>query len=177
MENTTEINYDALIKEQKNTKPAIEDVIGLFLEGEKLKNALDFIAFLRGNNMNPRWHSANSWRVTGKKSKGICRIDLGGNKHAWHRHFTVGDWQISDLEGLEREYLEAFVSCDEIKAFVRANVKPCNRCCGCGPRDRMYAGKQFDECCGLIIKNPDAKGLEIVQKLVEANRRYTYENA
>ena len=127
--------------------------------------------------MNPRWHSANSWRVTGKKSKGICNIVLGGTKNAWHKHFGVGDWQIGDLEGLERKYLEAFVSNDEIKEFVWANVRPCVKCCSCGPRKRVYAGKQFDECCGFIVKNPDAVGLEIVKILVDANRSYTYANA
>jgi len=29
----------------------------------------------------------------------------------------------------------------------------------------------------LSIKNPDAKGVELAKKLVEANKRYIYENA
>jgi len=175
--NKAEINYDELIKSQKNTKPIIEDIVGLFLEGDKLKNALDFIAFLRENNMNPRWHSANSWRVTGKKSKGICRIDLGGNKHAWHSHFTIGDWQISDLEGLERKYLEPYIADDKISAFVWENVKPCRKCCTCGPRWRSYAGKEFTDCCGFVIVNPGPKELEIAQILVQANKAHIYANA
>ena len=170
-------NY-ALIEEQKKTKPNIEDVIGDFLEGDALRNAMDFIAFLRENNMNPRWSSANAWRVTGKKSKPICKINLGGAKGAWMNYMKAGDWQICELEGLERKYLDEFISCDEMKEFVWANVKPCDRCCSCGPRrNRTYAGKQFDECCGLNIKNPDAKGLELVKKLVEANKRHIYANA
>jgi len=93
MNNTSEINYENLIKEQKTTKPIIEDIIGKFLTGDKLRNAMDFIAFLRTNNMNPRWHSANSWRVAGKKGEGVCRIDLGGTKNAWHKHFGVVECQ------------------------------------------------------------------------------------
>jgi hypothetical protein len=108
MNNAIEINYDELIKEQKTTKPVIEDIIGKFLKGDALRNAMDFIAFLRENKMNPRWHSANSWRVSGKKGKGVCRIDLGGLKHAWMQHIKIGDWQISDLEGLERKHLDEF---------------------------------------------------------------------
>jgi len=55
------IDYVALIKEQRATKPLIEDVVGSFLEGDTLQNAMDFIKFLRENNMNPRWVSGNSW--------------------------------------------------------------------------------------------------------------------
>ena len=54
------VNHDELILQQKTTKPVIEDVIGQFLEGDTLGNAMEFIAFLRENGMNPRWASANS---------------------------------------------------------------------------------------------------------------------
>jgi len=157
------------IASQKDTKPVIEDVIGLFLEGDTLKIAMDFIAFLRENDMNLRWHSANNWDVTGKKAKGI-NIVLGGTKRAWHSHLAIGDWQIG-VSGLENKSLDELNFCDEMKAFVWDNVKPCERCCSCGPRRRTYAGKQFDESCGLNIKNPDAKGLEMTQKLILARRR------
>jgi len=174
----TEINYDELIKTQKNTKPAIEDILELFLEGDRLKNALNFVAYLRENNMNPRWCAANSWRVTGKKSKPICRIDLGGTKHIWTSHFGIGDWQISELEGLERKYLDDFVSDNEVSTFVWDNIKPCQKCSDkCGNRHRTYAGKDFAHCCGFVIKNPEPKGLDIAKKLVEANKNHIYANA
>lgn len=162
-----EINYDELITSQKSTKPAIDDIIGLFLEGDNLKIAKDFIAFLRENDMNLRWHSANNWDVTGKKAKGIS-IVLGGTKRPWHKHLAVGDWQIG-VNGLENKPLDSF--CNEMKTFVIDNVKPCSRCCSCGPRSRTYAGKQLDEICGLNIKNPDAKGLELTQKVLLARRQ------
>ena len=169
-------NYD-VINEQKNTKPNIKDVIGNFLEGDALKNAMNFVTFLMDNDMTPRWSSANAWRVVGKKSKSICKINLGGAKGAWMNYMRVGDWQIIELEGLDRKYLDEFISCDEMKDFVWANIKSCTRCCSCGPRNRTYVGKQFDECCGLSIKNPDAKGVELAKKLVEANKRFIYANA
>lgn len=171
-----ENDVERLIKEQKNTKPNIEDVVGDFLEGETLKNAMEFIAFLRDNNMNPRWSSANGWRVTGKKSKPICYIQLGGTKYAWMSYLKVGDWVIGELEGFERKYLDEFISCDEMKEFVWANIKPCNRCSSCGPRSGTYIGKAYGECCGLRIINPDAKGVELAKKLVEANKRFIYTN-
>lgn len=160
------------IEAQKNTKPDIEDVIGDFLEGDALQSAMDFVAFLRANNMKPRWSSANNWRVTGKKSKPICSICLGGAKGAWMRYLNPGDWSILSLEGMGRQYLDVFAACDEMKAFVWAGVKPCTRCCSCGPRSRTYIGKDFDECCGLNIKNPNGRELELAKKIVIANRQY-----
>jgi hypothetical protein len=173
---SNEVIY-ALIAEQKNTKPNIEDVASDFLEGEALKNVLDFAAWLRENNMNPRWSSAQSWRITGKKSKPICKINLGGAKGAWVGHMKAGDWQICELESMGREYLEEFNSCDEMKKLVWANVKTCNKCSSCGPRCWTYFGKQFDECCALLIKNPNAHELKLAKKLVEANKRFIYDNA
>lgn len=167
-----------LLEEQKKTKPQIEEIIGGFLDGDELKNAMDFVAFLRANNMNPRWSSTNSWRVTGKRSKEICNIQLGGAKGAWMSYLKTGDWVIGGLESVGREYLDAFIPFDEIRAFIWASIKPCTRCCSCGPRlNRVYAGKEVDECCGIRMVNPDAKRLEYVKKIVEANRRSVIENA
>ena len=115
--------------------------------------------------------------ITGKKSKPICGISLGGAKGAWNSHKKVGDWSILALEGLGQQYLDEFISCDEMKEFIWANVKSCTRCSCCGPRNRTYAGKIFVECCGLNIKNPDAKGVELAKKIVEANKRFISDNA
>jgi len=169
------LDYNELIKSQKNTKPVIEDIIGLFLEGDKLANAMDFIAFLRENNMNPRWASANSWRVTAK-NKPVCRIDLGGLPHKWMNHFTIGDWQISELDSVEQKYLAAFVGNETMQPFVWENVMMCRRCSKCGPRTRTYAGKLFEQCCGLRVLNPDAPALIKAKELVLENKRWLVEN-
>ena len=166
-----------LIEEQRNTKPLFEDAAVNFLEGDRLKNALDFAAFLRENGINPRWASGNAWRATGKKSKPICRIDLGGLPHKHLRPLQVGDWQINELEGLARKHFDEFIDCDEMKEFIWANIRLCNRCYSCGPRRWTYAGKEFTQCCGMRIINPDAKGLEFAKKIVLANKRFIYENA
>lgn len=165
------IDYTELIKSQKLTKPAIDDIIGLFLERERLELAQNFLAFLREHGINTRWASANKW-MAGT----ACEIQLGGNKMAAGRtHFGVGDWHIAGLEGkkgIEREYLQQFIGDDEVVSFVHANIKACTRCASCGPRAIEYAGKMFDECCLFVILNPDAKGLEITKQLVLANKLY-----
>lgn len=173
-----EMAANALPDAQKKTKPMIEEILGSFLEGDALQSAMDFVAFLRASNMNPRWSSTNSWRVTGKRSKEICNIQLGGAKGAWMAYLKAGDWVIGGLESMGREYLDAFIASDAIKGFIWASVKPCTRCCSCGPRrGRAYAGKAIGECCGLRIVNPDTTSLEYAKKIVEANRRHISENA
>jgi hypothetical protein len=170
-------DIQALIAEQKQTKPTFEDVAASFLKGDVLRNALDFAEWLRENGMNPRWSSAQSWRVTGKKSKPICKINLGGAKHAWVGHLEAGDWQICELESMGRDYMDEFISCNEMKELIWKNVKSCNKCSVCGPRCWTYFGKQFDDCCALLIKNPDARELELAKKLVEVNKQHIYDNA
>lgn len=168
----------ALLAEQKKTKPAFEDAAGDFLDGDALENALDFVAFLRANGMNPRWSSTNQWRVTGKKSKEVCNIHLGGAKGAWMAYLQPGDWVIGGLDTLGQGYLDAVATTDELRAFIHASVKPCNRCCSCGPRrGRTYAGQPVDECCGLRIINPGARRLEYAKAIVLANRQYIYDHA
>lgn len=44
-----------LPQEQKIDKPKIDDVIGSAISGEKLKNAKDFIAFLKERKLNFSW--------------------------------------------------------------------------------------------------------------------------
>ena len=46
---------------QKKPKPEIENVIPEYLDGDMKKTALDFVAWLRANKMNPVWASANIW--------------------------------------------------------------------------------------------------------------------
>jgi len=37
-------------------------------------------------------------------------------------------------------------------------------------------GKQFDNVCRLVIKNPDTKALEYAKKLVKANKDFIVQN-
>jgi len=160
---------------QREHKPLIEEAIPHLIAPERQQIALDFVAWLRENNFKPRWASHNQWRAAGKKSKVIFLITIGGSKHKWSK-LEEGDWQISELEGIERKYLDEFASCDEIKEFVWANITPCNKCSACGPRNRVYIGKQFCECCGFRIVNPNEKDIEISKKILLSNRQYIHDN-
>ena len=54
----------SLYQVQKEINPKVEDVISDYLDGEMKRIALDFIAFLRTNKMNPAWTLTNLWKVT-----------------------------------------------------------------------------------------------------------------
>lgn len=162
-------------QEQKKTKPKIEDVIGDLLEGDRLKNALDFIAYLRGNEMTLRWSAQNCWSIF-YKSKGFCTIRIRGKNQSgmsyglepgsWHfgRNWYPDFYLPEDLSG---EFKDS-VSYGKFKEFIWSNVTPCKKCMCCAPgRNEIHLGKKFDSVCGLRIENPDAEALEHTKKLIE----------
>jgi len=63
---------------QRKTKPQIDDVICLHLDGETLKDALYIINNIREHDMKIKWTSYNVWNVQYKR-KHVCdlRIDKG----------------------------------------------------------------------------------------------------
>ena len=59
--------------EQLDTKPAIDNVICHYLDGETLKEALFIIDNIRENNMKIKWTSINVWSVLYKR-KHVCNL-------------------------------------------------------------------------------------------------------
>ena len=161
-----------LQQEQKITKPKIEEVIGDFLDGDALRNALDFVNYLRDNNMNLRWSATSTWTIK-HKSKRVCLIRLHGS--AWQYDVDAGSWHIECFNLLS--ILDGFDSCEALKEILWANVKHCTNCCSCGPGwNKEIMGRQFDNVCRLVIKNPDAKALEYAIKLVNASKEFIAKN-
>ena len=165
---------DATIEQQKiqkATKPKFDEVVGDFLSGDALKNALDFFAFLKENKMNPRWAATSSWAVK-HKNKHVCGISL--NASAWQYGVEPGAWYI-DCANL-MEVLHEFADCESLKKILWANVKYCSKCCSCGPGwDADVMGKQFENICRIVIKNPDAEALMYAKQLVLASKKYVAE--
>ena len=57
-------------KEQEKLKPKIEDFILEHIDGNTKEIVLDFVAFLRENNMPPKWCTTNGW------TNGFCQVEL-----------------------------------------------------------------------------------------------------
>ena len=158
-------NPDSLYRQQKVIKPKIEDVAKDFIDGDKLKNLMDFLSFLRINKLTPRWQSSNSWKVS-YKGKGMCFIKIVGTSwFVMHSAMTREKWFVG--------YNEYFP--DELKEFVRENIKGgwCpNNCKG---RSKTVFGKEFNDFCtcwAIRTENPDGAALENSKRVVLAIKNF-----
>ena len=140
-------------------RPEIEDVIRDSLNGEALKNGLDFIAYLKKNKMSPQWSAANSWKVS-YKTQNVLFIRLGSNSR--YHGVGAGSWCIKAFIG---EY-EAPLS-DDFKEIVWANIKYCDKCIHCRGKRMLIFGREIDNVCdSIIIENPNAKAIECIKKII-----------
>ncbi|MCL2401843.1 MAG: hypothetical protein FWC90_04290, partial [Oscillospiraceae bacterium] len=56
---------------QKELKPTVDDMARELFDEDKLANVLDFLEFLKNNQLTPRWYTTNSWSVK-YKNKTVC---------------------------------------------------------------------------------------------------------
>jgi hypothetical protein len=54
-------------QDQKESKPKIDNVICHYLDGDPLKDALNFIEYIRASKMKIKWSAVNVWKVTYKR--------------------------------------------------------------------------------------------------------------
>jgi len=66
--------------EQENRKPAIDNVICQYLDGNMLKNALNFIDYVRAAKMKIKWSAVNVWSVN---YKGKHVLDIIVKNDSW----------------------------------------------------------------------------------------------
>jgi len=152
--------------DQKSTRPQIEDVADKLLEGEKLKNLLDFIKWLRANKISPTWATRNSWMVS-VKGKRVCYIRVSQLDGLF-----TGSWWVSfHAEGLVDENL---INDEKLKEIAWSNIRKCRVCNSCFPgNNRVILGKEFEDICGLAAPdfwNPGADEIECMKKLIQAKR-------
>ena len=161
----------SLAKEQQKTKPKPEDLFPGLLEGGVREAAMGFVAWLRGNKLNPSWRCANGW-VVKFKAKNVINLNVGSR--AYPGGIMAGRWRIGPplelLRGDIRHEFEDEQSYSEFKEFIWSHVNYCTSCVGCGPgRTRVVLGKKFELVCNgfVIFTNPDEKTLEYVKKMIE----------
>jgi len=149
----------------KNKKPEIEEVISAVLSGDEQKNALNFVAYLRENKLNPKWSATNAWTVSHKTFR-VCFIRLSGA--ADYHNLEAGTWHILPFIG---EYETTSLD-DKLKDIVWANKKPCQTCNQCALQLSNIFGKKFDTACegSIVFINPDSEGLDCAKKLVELRK-------
>ena len=166
------MSKDSLFKKQNASRPKIDDAIIEILAGNELKNAQDFLAFIKENKMTPSWASANSWKVS-YKSKGVCYIRLMGTQfydiedNALHiAVFTQFDEHLKELMNNEADTISAIVQ------RHRDENKPCG---GCMPPtlDRHTVNKEYKNICActcINLNNPNESLHDFAKKLVMLRR-------
>jgi hypothetical protein len=145
-------------------KVKIENAVRDVLDGEQLKNTLDFIAFLRENKMNPANTSKNGWKISSKACV-VCYIGLNPDTgDLWINPF-IGEYEYNSLS-------------DELKEIALARKKqgsPCSVChvisgdgYNCSYKLKTIFGKEYADACARSISfiNPNADEFECIKKLV-----------
>ena len=142
-----------------NTK-TFEETVADVLKDDSQKNALDFAAFLKDNNM-----------VAGGQHGGVSyKGNVVAYIHMDGKAEMPGPWTIWPNGDFSSEP-EGFVFDGSMKEIAWANVNICSSCgskCAPGSRKTLF-GKEFDNVCGAVMafNNPDANTLECVKKLLE----------
>lgn len=67
-------------RKQQDSRPEIDDVICQYLDGSELKNALNFIDYVRNSKMKIKWSAANVWSVRYKRKH---VLDIVVNYNCW----------------------------------------------------------------------------------------------
>ena len=159
------------------------------LSGDKLKNVLDFLAYLKESGRT--WTFSNgpwfdymgeatcliSYRNSPLVDATVNHIrkmaEEAGNRWEYDPSpsWSIFCWQHGD----DIYKLDSFPVDDDLKEFARENVWKCIRCGGCnapGGGRRTVFGKVFDNaCCNVFhFTNPDDEILEYIKKLMELEK-------
>jgi len=170
---------ESFYQKQGKARPKLEDVLNDYLDGDNLKNALEFTAWLRANKMAPQYISGHlsggmgmAWSVIyGKKenkANRVCHIKLYNNS-----------WYICP----SGDYYDDFMNNDELEQLITSNLNPCTgietRCshmCNSGMGHTMtFFGKNISKLCvgfTIRLRNIEDAMLVKVKEVIE-NRNNT----
>jgi len=154
----------------KNTTAVAEDRIKAKIKDGSQKTALDFVAFLRENDIQLDYNESESgyggWNgaIGGVVGNSIGYATFNGDQGG------VGPWtfwlNISDFDGSD-------LVDDDFKNAIWKFASPCGKCndnwekC-MGSGKKMILGKEFENQCysPLMFINPNAETLEIMKKFL-----------
>ena len=121
--NTNHVDIDVTPKGQRNFKPAIGDVVGHYLDGKALKEALFIIDNILENKMKIKWSAANVWTVM-YRHKHVCDLTIKNDS------LNIG--KVSDVLAKRVKYMRYDLeSTRELIAALRDSVSQ--------PRHANYA--------------------------------------
>ena len=145
----------------------IEKAINDHLKGEAQKNANDFIAYLRANDVVFHESDNNFWHPTYKgKDLFTLNVEVNDNGASFDTFINVLPSAWED---------EAFQIDERTKEIIWKNVRPCEvtGCGSCSPGiNKSIFGKAFNNLCGsfLGIYDPDAETYNCLKKMFDEIR-------
>ena len=163
----------------------MEQVIHTVLTGDARKNALEFVAHLRANDLllerveDGYWKDKPYWRIQYKDAS-VCFVFIHGSPARYPGE--PEGWMIwtddSGSDWFADEPLDA-----SLRETAWEHVDFCGQCtpdgpCAGGSRKTIF-GKAFDHVCRtpMLFLNPDRKALDCVKKLVEIRKADILSNA
>ena len=157
---------------EKAAKLKIEEVIPEYLNGDMQKLALDLVAYLRANKMNPTQTAHNSWKVNYKGSC-LCYVRICDAEH-YYRKFPDNppSWVITLYLNYINEYENVIIN-EKLQDIILNNVGYlCTSCRHCAPgRDVTVLGKEIKGVCAGVpltwVFDPDETTLNGIKKLLE----------
>ena len=139
----------------------IESIISETLIGDTRKNLLDLVAFLRANELPPKWDG--DWWCIDYNCKNLVLLGINTGGIKFGILFSECDFGSNDLKD------------DDLKETVWNHVQICEyfksggKNCGCDEQPGLITicGKDFNACKSpLTFVEPDAKTLENIKKLI-----------
>ena len=135
------------------------------LSGRALKNALDFVAYMRANEMPPDPKDDNWFKY---KNQNVCIIMLDFP--------AAGDWEIfwSDCDVYHSESDNSQAD-EQLSKFAQSHANPCSmehEKCLKG-RQKTIFGKEFECLCTstMSFENPDTEELNYITELAEMRKQ------
>jgi len=163
----------ASFRVQKETKPKFENVVPCYLDGDALKTALGFSAYLTANGMQLKWDAWNTWKVF-NKNKTLCWVKI----NMFVRPIT---WAVSPCLANIDEYEDIIIN-EELQNFIWDSFKRCRPNCrgSCRGKDTggitvTILGKKIYGVCNEIyyvnnkkvdFVNPDETAVERIKMLL-----------
>ena len=143
----------------------VEDVINETLTGDRQKNALDFVSFLKTNDFSLDW-DGNWWGI---HYKGSCPALFGVKNDDRHDGVSI----LFNYVNFACKY----ISDDDLKSISWAKIQYCHNFktggkeCGCGDEPgksiTLFGKNIHNTCqCPLQFWDPDYKTLENIKKLM-----------
>ena len=138
-----------------------EETINAVLTDGTLKCALDFVEYLKANEL-----TVNGAEIS-YNGNAACYMHLDGNKD-YPSPWTI--WTVGDYSSEHAD-----IPMDErMKEIAWANINICGDCgAGCSPgKHKIIFGKGFDKVCNsdMAFYMPDVETLECVKKLLKMRK-------